>query len=89
MQEIDSRRLIPRQKFRELQGGISRMTLYRRQKTVEGYPAPVFIQKRAYYYADEVERYLGNLPRANDRQSTPKPEVKESALRKAPPIDGA
>lgn len=61
---MDENKLISRRAFRELQGGVSLMTIYRREKEVQGYPQPVLIRNRAFYYEAEVKAYLESL-RAN------------------------
>jgi hypothetical protein len=53
--------LIPRRKFRELQGNVSLMTIYRREKAIPKYPKPVTIRGRAFYYWTDVESYLESL----------------------------
>jgi hypothetical protein len=64
MQDNITRRLITRRQFRELQGDASAMTIYRRQKSVDGYPQPVYINRRAHYWSDEVDRYLSGLTKS-------------------------
>jgi hypothetical protein len=69
----NGRRLMPRKEFRERQGGVSLMAIWRRERSVEGYPKPVYINKRAYYWSDEVERYFASL------STTAPPSVKGAA----------
>lgn len=52
--------MISRAAWREMQGGVSLMTIYRREK-LPGYPQPVIIRKRAFYYLDECMAYLAGL----------------------------
>jgi hypothetical protein len=57
------RRLISRRQLREMEGGVSLMTIFRRERTVPGYPQPVLIRARAFYWNTDVERYYASLRR--------------------------
>lgn len=56
----NNRKLIPRRVFREMQN-VSTMTQHRREKSLPGYPKPVTISKRVYFFEDEVSRYFAQL----------------------------
>ncbi len=65
------RKLVSRRQFREKEGDVSLMTIYRREKAVPNYPKPVLIRNRAFYWSDDIERYHASLrgeqSKADDR----------------------
>jgi hypothetical protein len=56
----ENRKLIPRRVFREMQN-ISTMTQHRREKSISGYPKPIVISNRVYFFETDVSRYLESL----------------------------
>ena len=57
-----STQLIPRKIVKQRLGGCSDMTIWRLQQS-NGFPVPVMINHRAFYYAHEFDEWLKSRPR--------------------------
>jgi predicted DNA-binding transcriptional regulator AlpA len=68
MSELVSR-LIPRKIVKQRLGDVSDMTIWRLEQDREsGFPLPVVINGRCYYYEDEFSSWLTNRPRKANRR---------------------
>jgi hypothetical protein len=66
----ENRKLIPRRVFREMQN-ISTMTQHRREKTLPGYPKPITISNRIFFFDDEIEAYFASLRAGGSPSGSP------------------